>query len=103
LGNLIFIHGECLSSGCIAITNEKIKELFVYCIEAYNSGQEKIEMTIFPARLSDKIYSELSSGYSKNKDKISLWTDLKKSYDLFNQTKVPPTVKFLLNGAHEVN
>jgi len=103
LGNLIFIHGECLSSGCIAITNDKIKELFVYCIEAYNSGQEKIEMTIFPARLDDNIYSGLKSGYSKNKDKISLWADLKRSYDLFNQTKVPPTVKFLPNGTHEVN
>lgn len=103
LGNLIFIHGECLSSGCIAITNDKIKELFVYCIEAYNSGQEKIEMTIFPARLDDNIYSGLKSGYSKNRDKISLWADLKRSYDLFNQTKVPPTVKYLPNGTHEVN
>ena len=103
LGNLIFIHGECLSSGCIAITNERIKELFVYCIEAYNSGQEKIEMTIFPAGLNDSVYSRLTSEYRKNKDKISLWADLKKSYDRFNQTKVPPTVKFLPNGTHEVN
>lgn len=103
LGNLIFIHGECLSSGCIAITNDKIKELFVYCIEAYNSGQEMIEMTIFPTRLNDNVYSRLTSEYSKSKDKISLWADLKKSYDLFNQTKVPPTVKFLPNGTHEVN
>jgi len=103
LGNLIFIHGECLSSGCIAITNDKIKELFVYCIEAYNSGQKKIEMTIFPARLNDSTYSHLTSGFSKNKDKISLWADLKRSYDLFNKTKVPPTVKFLPNGSHGVN
>jgi murein L,D-transpeptidase YafK len=103
LGNLIFIHGECLSSGCIAITNERIKELFVYCIEAYNSGQKKIEMTIFPARLNDSTYSGLTSEYRKSKDKISLWADLKRSYDLFNQTKVPPTVKFLKNGTHEVN
>jgi murein L,D-transpeptidase YafK len=103
LGNLIFIHGECLSSGCIAITNDKIKELYVYCIEAYNSGQEKIEMTIFPARLNDSVYSRLTSEYSKNKDKISLWADLKKGYDLFNQTKVPPVVKFLPNGTHMVN
>ena len=33
LGNLIFIHGQCVSSGCIAITNEQIKELFVYCMK----------------------------------------------------------------------
>jgi len=103
LGNLIFIHGGCDSSGCIAITNDNISELFVYCIEAYNSGQEKIDMTIFPSRLNDLSYSRLKSNYSKDKDKISLWADLKKSYDLFEQTKVPPTVKFLSDGKHEVN
>jgi len=103
LGNLIYIHGNCESSGCIAITDEKIKELFVYCIEAYNSGQKEVNITIFPARLDDKTYARLTTGYSKNKDKISLWADLKKSYDLFSQKKVPPTVKFLPDGTHEVN
>ena len=103
LGNLIFIHGECESSGCIAITNEKISELYIYCIEAYNCGQEKIELTIFPSKLSDSAYSGLKTSYSKDKDKISLWADLKKSYDIFEKTKIPPVVKFLPGGTHEVN
>ena len=103
LGNLIYIHGNCESSGCIAITDEKIKELFIYCIEAYNSGQKDINITIFPTQLTDTNYERLAKGYSKNKDKISLWADLKKSYDLFNRKKVPPTVKFLPDGTHEVN
>jgi len=103
LGNEIFIHGSCLSSGCLPITDDKIKELFVYCIEAYNSGQEQIGLTMFPARLDDVNYSRLISRYSKDKDKISLWADLKKSYDLFNKTKVEPTVKFRKDGTHELN
>jgi murein L,D-transpeptidase YafK len=103
LGNLIFIHGGCESSGCIAITNENIMELYIYCIEAYNSGQEEIGLTIFPARMNDTNYSKLISSYSKDKDKISLWADLKKSYDLFDRSKVPPTVKFQPGGVHEVN
>ena len=103
LGNEIFIHGSCISSGCLAITDDKIKELFVYCIEAYNSGQEEIGLTIFPAKLEDANYSGLISRYSKDKDKTSLWGDLKKSYDLFNRTKVQPIVKFRRDGTHEVN
>jgi len=103
LGNEIFIHGSCLSSGCLPITDDKIKELFVYCIEAYNSGQEEIGMTIFPSHLNDANYSALKSKYSRDKDKISLWADLKKSYDLFNQTRMLPKVKFLKDGTHEVN
>jgi murein L,D-transpeptidase YafK len=103
LGNLIYIHGNCESSGCIAITDEKIKELFVYCIEAYNAGQKDINITIYPAKLEDKTYSKLTAGYSKNKDKISLWADLKKSYDLFNQKKVLQAIRFLPDGTHEIS
>jgi murein L,D-transpeptidase YafK len=103
LGGLIFIHGECLSSGCLAMTNERIKELFVYYIEACNSGQQRIEMTIYPTYLDDNTYNGLTSRYIKSKDKISLWADLKKSYDQFNRTKIIPAVKFLPDGTHEIN
>ncbi len=102
LGNQIFIHGSCISSGCIAITDEKIKELYVYVVEAYNGGQEQIGITIFPARLDDKKYNTLVSGYSKNKDKVSLWTDLKKGYDLFNLTKSQPRARVMADGRYEV-
>ncbi|HCE57621.1 MAG TPA: hypothetical protein DER09_07350 [Prolixibacteraceae bacterium] len=103
LGNLIFIHGACESSGCISITDEKIKELYVYFIEARNAGQQKVEITIFPSKLEDKAYEKLTKVYSKDKDKTSLWADLKNSYDYFERKKVPPTVKFLKNGSHEIN
>jgi murein L,D-transpeptidase YafK len=103
LGNLIYIHGGCQSSGCISVDDEKIKELYVYCIEAYNSGQKKIPVIIYPAKLEDSKFARLNSAYSKNKDKISLWTDLKKSYDLFKLMKVPPTVKYMSDGTHEIS
>ena len=103
LGNQIFIHGSCISSGCLAMTDDRIRELFVYCIEAYNSGQEEIDLTIYPARLSEANYSGLISDYSKDRDKISLWGDLKKSYDLFNRTRLQPKIKFLPDGTHQVN
>lgn len=102
LGNLIFIHGSCISSGCLAMTDDRIKELFVYCVEAYNCGQEKIEMTIYPSRLDDAGYAGLVSRYPRDKDKTSLWSDLKKSYDLFSRKRTPPVVRFLPDGTHEV-
>jgi murein L,D-transpeptidase YafK len=103
LGNFIFVHGECISSGCLAITNERVKELYVYCVEAYNSGQDEIEFTIFPTKLTDNTYSRLMAQYSRDKDKTSLWADLKKGYDLFERYNLPPTIKFLKNGTHDVS
>jgi murein L,D-transpeptidase YafK len=102
LGGNIFIHGSCISSGCLAMTDDRIRELYVYCVEAYNAGQEEIGLTIFPAKLTDTTYSRFLSRYSKYKDDVALWGDLKKSYDLFDQKKVPPTVRFLPDGKHEV-
>lgn len=103
LGNLIFIHGACESSGCIAITDDKIKELYLYYVEAFNSGQQRVEITIYPAKLNEKVFAKLTASYSNNKDKISLWTELKKSYDFFELNKVPPAVNFLRDGSHEIN
>ncbi len=102
LGNQIYIHGSCISSGCLAMTDDRIRELFVYCIEAYNSGQEEIALTIYPARLTGDNYSGLIADYKKDKDKLSLWADLKKSYDQFIRTRVQPKVKFLPDGTHEL-
>jgi len=102
LGNQIFIHGACLTSGCIPITDDKIKELYVYCVEAYNSGQQEIALTIFPAQLNDARYPGLISRYSRDKDKISLWSDLKQGYDVFNLTRKQPEVRFRADGSHEV-
>jgi murein L,D-transpeptidase YafK len=103
LGNEIFIHGECISSGCLAITNDRVQELYVYCVEAMNTGQSNIELTIFPARLTEKKYSELMRQYNKNKDYTSLWADLKKGYDLFEQHHQLPMVKFMPDGSHQVS
>ena len=84
------------------MTDDRIRELFVYCIEAYNSGQEEIALTIYPARLTGDNYSGLIADYKKDKDKLSLWADLKKSYDQFIRTRVQPKVKFLPDGTHEL-
>jgi murein L,D-transpeptidase YafK len=102
LGNHIFIHGSCVSSGCLAMTDDRMREIYVYCVEALDAGQEEIPITIYPAKLTDATYARFLTRYAKYKDDISLWGDLKKSYDLFNLKKVPPTVKFLPDGKHEV-
>lgn len=102
LGNQIFIHGACVSSGCLAITDDKIKELYVYCVEAYNSGQQQIDLAVFPSQLSETKYPALIARYTKDKDKISLWSDLRQGYDLFNIRKRPPEVRFRKDGTHEV-
>jgi len=103
LGGDIFIHGSCVTVGCMPITNDRIKELYIFCVEAKNSGQETIPVTIFPMELTDNNFSNLKQKYSNDIDKIGLWTDLKKAYDIFDKTKELPSIGFLNSGRQSVN
>lgn len=42
LGGDIFIHGSTVTIGCILITDDKIKEVYIYSIYAKENGQNKI-------------------------------------------------------------
>jgi murein L,D-transpeptidase YafK len=84
LGGDIFIHGNCVTIGCLPITDEQIKELYIFCVEARSNDQEKIPVTIFPSRLEDAEFEKLKNTYANDKDKLGLWEDLKKGYDIFN-------------------
>lgn len=101
-GGDIFIHGACVTIGCIPITNDYIKGLYLICTEAKNSGQGNIPVTIFPAKLDKELYDGLSEKYNDDNDKLGLWADLKKGYDIFNRTKQLPNIAFLANGRHKV-
>ncbi|BDD08045.1 hypothetical protein FUAX_04770 [Fulvitalea axinellae] len=101
-GDNIFIHGACVTIGCLPITDEYIRELYVFCVEARNAGQKTIPVTIFPTELTDEKFKKLTARYSNDSDKTNIWTDLKKGYDIFNREKRLPSIGFLKNGRHLV-
>lgn len=101
LGGDIFIHGDCVSVGCVPITDNEIKSLYVYCVEATNNGQERIPVSIFPKKL-DHDYFEVLIQQAENQSTKLLWQDLKKGYDYFNTYKKLPNITFLSNGRHQV-
>lgn len=96
LGGDIFIHGACCTIGCIPITDNKIKELYVLAVEARNNGQTKIPTYIFPAKLTDKNMQNLRNEYIAKPDLISFWENLQTGYKIFQKTKKP--VKFSVDG-----
>lgn len=103
LGGDIFIHGACVTIGCLPITDDKIKELYIFCVEAKDNGQTTIPVTIFPAKMTDTKYNDLKTKYRSDTDKLGLWDDLKLGYDYFNETKTLPSIGFLENGRHNVS
>jgi murein L,D-transpeptidase YafK len=97
-GSLIFVHGNCVSIGCLPITDEKIKELYILCAEAMGNGQVNIPITIFPAMLESKTFDKLSNENKGNTEFLNLWADLRTGYDYFNIYRTLPEIIFLDNG-----
>lgn len=51
-GSAIYIHGSCVTVGCIPITDKQIDELYILATHARNQGQEFIPVHIFPVRFN---------------------------------------------------
>lgn len=85
-GGDIFIHGSCVSIGCIPITDDKIKELYVLAVEAKNGGQNHIPVYLFPARLNDEKFAALKQQYGTTDSVlVSFWSNLQEGYQHFMQ------------------
>lgn len=83
-GGAIYIHGNCVTIGCIPITDDKIKELYILGVEARNNGQQKIPVHIFPAKLDAQ---GLASLKTENPTHTKFWENLQPVYQDFQATK----------------
>ncbi len=102
LGGDIYIHGDCVTIGCLPITDDQIKELYVFCVEARTGGQKTIPVSFFPAKLNKETYFDLKTKYANQTTTLSLWKDLKDAYDFFELNKQLPSIQFLSNGQHSI-
>jgi murein L,D-transpeptidase YafK len=91
-GGSIYIHGSCVTIGCIPISDDKIKELYVLAVEAKNNGQQKIPVHIFPVRLTDNGLAQLRNRYPSSNN-IAFWENLKSLFDDFEKTRKLRSVK----------
>jgi len=101
LGGNICIHGNCVTIGCVPITDDCIKEVYLLAIEARTSGQRKIPVHIFPARLKDGM--QVLQNYKGNKRLTDFWINLKIGYDYFEKYKRLPKINVEKSGNYIYN
>ena len=92
-GGDIYIHGGCVTVGCMPMTDDIIQELYVLCLNAKMNGQAYIPVHIFPTRFNESGLNFLGREYSKEQDKQKFWVNLKAGYDYFEKNhKVFPVI-----------
>jgi murein L,D-transpeptidase YafK len=84
-GGNIYIHGGCLTIGCLPMDNNGISELYTVCLNAKLNGQEYIPVHIFPTRMNKNGINYLISEYAGNTAKQQFWASLKKGYEYFEK------------------
>lgn len=84
-GSFIMVHGSNVSIGCLAMTDEKIEEIYSLCDAAHQAGQPFFRVHLFPFRMSAaRLALEAQSPH------VSFWRNLKEGYDKFENERVPP-------------
>jgi murein L,D-transpeptidase YafK len=94
-GTAIMIHGNAVSVGCLAMTDEKIEEIYTLCDAAHKEGQAFFRVHIFPFRMtSERMQAAAGSEW------LEFWKNLKEGYDLFEKNRVPPNANVNIKGDH---
>ncbi len=102
-GGDIFIHGDCVTIGCMPLTNEFIEELYIACVEAKEALQKTIKVQIYPCRLNKENGQKTIKQYAKNTEYIKVWKVLQKSFDHFENNQYPVNLSFDTKGNYIVN
>jgi len=85
LGGDIYIHGGCVTIGCMPMTDEGIKELYTACLSARLNGQVNIPVHIYPTRLNKNGMAYLSRSFPNDHEKQQFWSEMKGEYDYFEK------------------
>lgn len=96
-GDNIFIHGDCITIGCIPIGNENIKEVYLLAAMAKDHGD--IPVHIFPTRLDKAGMSKISKGASTDLKKF--WSSLEPGFVAFESSKKIPMVSVGSDGYYD--
>lgn len=87
-GSFLMVHGNCVSVGCYAMTNDKIEEIYDLVESALQKGQKFVPVHAYPFRMTE----EMMALFSEN-EWYDFWINLKEGYDYFEAQRVPPRIK----------
>lgn len=85
-GSLLMIHGDCSSSGCYAMTDEQISEIYALARDAL-VGRPSFQVQAYPFRLTPANLAR-----HRTHPNLSFWTMLKIGNDHFETTRLEPRV-----------
>jgi murein L,D-transpeptidase YafK len=78
----IYIHGKCVSVGCLALGDEAIEQLYALAHQCKSGGQTHIPVMILPCAMKGTRWQELQADYPQWKP---FWASLAKLNQYFEE------------------
>ncbi|MGH6736784.1 MAG: L,D-transpeptidase family protein [Methyloceanibacter sp.] len=97
-GAHLMVHGDCTSSGCYAMTDAVVEEIYIIAREALAAGQASFQVQAYPFRMT-----AANMAAHRKHEWYDFWMNLKEGYDYFETTRLPPSVavcekRYLVNA-----
>lgn len=103
-GSAIYIHGSCVTVGCIPITDEQIDELYILAAYAKNSGQDFIPVHIFPIKFDVERSANYLSSLTKDDAALKKFAgSMEDAYNYFEKHRQLPMVMIGDKGQYIIN
>jgi len=97
-GGDIFIHGSCVSIGCLPLGDAAIEEAY---LAALDSRTRPVRVHIFPARMDAADWPAWRDEQTKRKPALApFWEQLARGWELFDKDHRPPTVAVNKDGSY---
>lgn len=98
-GGDIYIHGSCVTVGCIPVTDQQIDEIYILATYAKANGQDYIPVHIYPVRFNNKRSADYLAALTKNDQQLKHFAErLQNVYDHFEFTKQLPVIMTNTSG-----
>ena len=93
-GGDIYIHGSCVTTGCIPLTDDKIEEVYILAAHAKDLGSDFIPVHIFPVNFKDPhslaYLDKFLVGFSEN---TAFEKNMRNAFNYFEKYRqVPPVI-----------
>jgi len=86
-GSFLMIHGDCWSSGCYAMTDEQMGEIYSLVRDSLVGGQPSFQIQAYPFRLTPANLAR-----HRTNPNMDFWKMLKIGNDHFEATRLEPKV-----------
>jgi murein L,D-transpeptidase YafK len=103
-GGDIYIHGNCVSTGCIAIQDAPIEEVYLIASRSRSAGQDFIPVHIFPVKYDvKKSLNYLTESIKGNQAVHKYILNMKAVFDYFEKKKQLPLIMINKKGDYVIN